>query len=514
MSKIVTPFDAISIKNSNSSDTIFYNIVGNFIPPEWRTLTSSEGKVLSKSARQVLSLIVSRLQNDKILEGANDELNELQESYYYFEQLIGVCQKRIRQCLLELHDGGFIKLTLNTVVKHYVKCRNVPCIKLVKKFEPYKKNISTEPEKNFGLTENNFQQDNIIDISISKYKYRDKDIDIDKSNFVNKNLEISNKNDPAKTPTPPSEANSHSTDSGSSASAPPPASSNPISTLIDKAKKWCGGRKLSEFHPLTEEEAGILRLRSNREFNLSYMNKLLMKLAEQYPNNKFYNKKAVLNYMAKALTYELRQAPVVNNEGFRFKTDEATKARDEYLAEKEYSLGTSQKAQLERKIAAVFEPDIAEPLLRSCEFSKIASEAYQLKLTKNITLSDYVKTRLLQEIQAVYGQEIQRLEILPFTGNAPKQTAKTLSNGYIGLAGLNPNSIWYKVRQYLIAHYGEAVDKSWFSRLEAVEENNDSKQIKLKPETPFIGSWITGNYAQALRAACESYNFTFELVKA
>ncbi|WP_342270066.1 DnaA N-terminal domain-containing protein [Rickettsia endosymbiont of Orchestes rusci] len=239
-----------------------------------------------------------------------------------------------------------------------------------------------------------------------------------------------------------------------------------------------------------------------------------MRLAEKLPDNRFYGKKAVLNYMAMALLYEKRTVEVANNESFNFGLEAAVKNREEYLKKKEYSQETTPQAQLERKIAAVFEPDIAEPLLRSCEFSKIASEAYQLKLTKNITLSDYVKTRLLQEIQAVYGQEIQRLEILPFTGNAPKQTAKTLSNGYIGLAGLNPNSIWYKVRQYLIAHYGEAVDKSWFSRLEAVEENNDSKQIKLKPETPFIGSWITGNYAQALRAACESYNFTFELVRA
>ncbi|WP_341792624.1 MULTISPECIES: hypothetical protein [unclassified Rickettsia] len=477
MQKIVTPFPTSTTVN----DTIFYNLVGNFIPPEWRNLTSSDGKILSKTARQVLSLIVSQLQNDQISDGVNDEL---QESYYYFEQLLGVCQKRIRQCLLELRDGGFIKLTLNTVVKHYVKCRNVPCIKLAKNFEPYRKNLSAEPEKSFGFNGKILEADNIIDnsISINKSRY------LDESNFINKNLEINNKNNPAKTPTPPSEANSHSTGSGSSASAS--ASSNPISTLIDKAKEWCGGRKLSEFHPLTEEDGIWLRNKSGREFNLRYINNLLMRLAEKLPDNRFYGKKSVLNYMAMALLYEKRTVEVANNESFNFGLEAAVKKREEYLKKKEYSQETTPQAQLERKIAAVFEPDIAYPLLRSCEFSKIASEAYQLKLTKNITLSDYVKTRLLQEIQAVYGQEIQRLEVLPFTGNAPKQTAKTLSNSYIGLAGLNPNSIWYKVRQYLIAHYGEAIDKSWFSRLEAVEENNDSKQIKLKPETPFIGAWI------------------------
>ncbi|WP_341793349.1 hypothetical protein [Rickettsia endosymbiont of Ceutorhynchus obstrictus] len=106
MQKIVTPFPTSTTVN----DTIFYNLVGNFIPPEWRNLTSSDGKVLSKTARQVLSLIVSLLQNDQILERANDELNELQKSYYYFEQLLGVCQRRIRQCLLELRDGVLFNL--------------------------------------------------------------------------------------------------------------------------------------------------------------------------------------------------------------------------------------------------------------------------------------------------------------------------------------------------------------------------------------------------------------------
>ncbi|UCM85634.1 MAG: hypothetical protein LF885_06760 [Rickettsia endosymbiont of Culicoides impunctatus] len=45
-----------------NSDVIFYNIVGNFVPPEWRNLTNNCGKQLSKTSRQLLSLIVSRLQ--------------------------------------------------------------------------------------------------------------------------------------------------------------------------------------------------------------------------------------------------------------------------------------------------------------------------------------------------------------------------------------------------------------------------------------------------------------------
>ncbi|WP_341755281.1 hypothetical protein [Candidatus Tisiphia endosymbiont of Ptychoptera albimana] len=45
-----------------NQDIIFYNIVGNFVPPEWRNLTNNCGKQLSKTSRQLLSLIVSRLQ--------------------------------------------------------------------------------------------------------------------------------------------------------------------------------------------------------------------------------------------------------------------------------------------------------------------------------------------------------------------------------------------------------------------------------------------------------------------
>lgn len=69
---------------------------------------------MSKIARQILSLIVSRSQSDKFFTAENDKSienakeYELQETYYYFEQLIGGCQKRIRQCLEELEKGGYI----------------------------------------------------------------------------------------------------------------------------------------------------------------------------------------------------------------------------------------------------------------------------------------------------------------------------------------------------------------------------------------------------------------------
>ncbi|MCC8371211.1 MAG: hypothetical protein LN568_00320 [Rickettsia endosymbiont of Pseudomimeciton antennatum] len=83
-------------------DIIFYNFVGNFIPPEWQNLTNNCGKKLSKTSRQLLSLIVSRMKTDNY-----DNTQELQESYHFFEKELEVCQSRVKQCLRELQTSGF-----------------------------------------------------------------------------------------------------------------------------------------------------------------------------------------------------------------------------------------------------------------------------------------------------------------------------------------------------------------------------------------------------------------------
>ncbi|WP_341764348.1 hypothetical protein [Candidatus Tisiphia endosymbiont of Beris chalybata] len=164
MQQIVNFPSTPHISTDSNNDAIFYNFVGNFVPPEWRDLQGSGGKDLSKTARQLLSLIVFRLQ---ICHNSGSHLqeDELQESYHFFEQSLGVCQRRIRQCMLELQNGSFIHLYNATVIKQHIKCRNTPCIKLAKNFQPYPKKISHEAEKSFGLTRKKFQAHNIIDIN-------------------------------------------------------------------------------------------------------------------------------------------------------------------------------------------------------------------------------------------------------------------------------------------------------------------------------------------------------------
>jgi chromosomal replication initiation ATPase DnaA len=53
--------------------------------------------------------------------------------------------------------------------------------------------------------------------------------------------------------------------------------------------------------------------------------------------------------------------------------------------------------------------------------------------------------------------------------------------------------IWGRVRKSLISIYGEATDRNWFSKLEAVE-NLEKNEVKLKAPNNFIKDWINQNY--------------------
>ncbi|BFD46065.1 MAG: hypothetical protein DMENIID0002_07110 [Rickettsia endosymbiont of Sergentomyia squamirostris] len=213
--------------------------------------------------------------------------------------------------------------------------------------------------------------------------------------------------------------------------------------IASKVKGWGLPQKLEEFHPLTEDDAFLLRIRSDHDFNLNFINKLMMRLSKQRPNNDFFNKQAVLSYMTSALIHEKRLPSLVNNESFNF--------------------------------------------------------------------MEYEKTKLLRQVQELYGNKIQQLEII---SKKTTTTADKSQSNYLGLSQLNPQSIWYKVRKYLLELHGEFIDKSWFSQLEAVEEDMTCKKIILKPATTFIGDWIKHNYGRDMLDACKSHNFTFEFIQA
>ncbi len=504
------------------NNTIFYNFVGNFVPPEWRDLKNSCGKALSKTARQLLSLIVFRLQ---VYYNNCHKLHEeeLQESYHFFEQSLGVCQRRIRQCMLELQEGGFISLYNATIIKQHIKCRNTPCIKLAKNFQPYPKKISHEAKKTFGLTRKKFQVDNIIDIDNKSNISRSSESDFLKmSSDENKQLEEVQGEMVANTAKTLDENVVEST-----------AVSEEINKIVkenelgvtDGANQnnaagnsnngWFRRKSLRDFHPLTDDDADLLQLRSNREFNLNFINKLLLKLAQQYPNHHFYSKKVVMNYMVKALQHELRECTKVNNSNFQFKSNDPEKLKEQYLEKIERSQNTSKQAQLKRKIAGIFEPNTAYQLLTSAEFSQIADDQYQIKLLKDILLSEHLQNKILEQIRAVYGNKIKQLQVIPFKSvMAVKQEDNTKGGDKAYLLELNSDSIWCKVRKSLIERHGKNMDSSVFSKLAVIEEENINNKITLKPTTPFIDYWVKQRHMEDLRTAFQAQNFTFELLAA
>ncbi|ALN41251.1 hypothetical protein ASQ44_03810 [Rickettsia rhipicephali] len=549
---------------SNNNSTIFYHFVGNFVPPEWRNLSSANGKVLSKTARQLLSLIVFRLQIYH-----NNSLDELQETYNFFEQSLGLCQERVRQCLLELQKAGFIVLRKATIVKYGIKCRNVPCIKLARIFQPHSQKISTEDEKILDSTQKNFganpkeflpQPQKSLDHSI--YIDNNKDIsnksrstkseifqneqnqvdanEIDNNQQlpqqkIEQNLQFEQKlsdesqvidNTRAFTENPmrdalPLSATLQKVVQQVSQQRQPVVESNcsNISSIpvVNRKNSWFKRKRLADFYPLTQEDADLLQIKSNREFNLNFINKLLLKLAGEYSNHHFGHKKVLLNYMAKALSNELRETTKANSRNFQFKSTDENKTKEQYLQKIESSTDTSRQAQLKRKISSVFDTDTAYQLLTSCTFGKVLEEQFQVKLLKDISLSEHVKTKILQQVQIVYGNKITKLQIMPCKQSIPAiQGNNTKDENYVYLLELanqlNPDSLWYKARKFLIERYNKHVDITTFSKLIVVQEDNINKKVTLKPISAFYDYYIRDRHMQDLEIAFQAQNCSLELI--
>ncbi len=103
--------------------------------------------------------------------------------------------------------------------------------------------------------------------------------------------------------------------------------------------------------------------------------------------------------MTKALVHEFRESSKVNQGNFHFKSNEPEKLKEQYLEKIERKLDTSKQAQLKRKIAGVFEANTAYELLTSCEFKGEEQDQYQLKLLKDIALSEHIKTKIFVEVK-------------------------------------------------------------------------------------------------------------------
>lgn len=278
--------------------------------------------------------------------------------------------------------------------------------------------------------------------------------------------------------------------------------------IIKTAKKWVKNltrKPIASFHPLTEEDAESLRLSSSREFNLHFINQLILRLADKYPNHGFYTKKLFLKYMVSVLTNEMRQAVNVNNEGFRFKATSEEGVAEEYLAYIEDTCGNKASNQIRKKIAASFEPIVAYKILTSCYFpEEVLEDKYEIKQHTSFELSEFQHERLFSQVLAVFGDKLKAIKMTKHTKPQQDLTAKATQ-----AVSLNTETLWGRIRDNLIKHYGEAIDKSWFSRLETTEDAN-SRSLILKGAS-FLTDYVKTNYSHVIERLCreENYNLKF-----
>ena len=139
-------------------------------------------------------------------------------------------------------------------------------------------------------------------------------------------------------------------------------------------------------------------------------------------------------------------------------------------------------------------------LLKAYISIAIEGDIAKIYLHKAVQLSQRELEQVLSQVKATHEKfengeynPIQKIEfIMQNVANKNKSSDKTKQN----MQQL-PNTLWGRVRSSLIGIYGEAIDTSWFSKLEATEDKKE-KEINLKASSEFIKDWIERNYEQAI----------------
>ena len=217
-----------------------------------------------------------------------------------------------------------------------------------------------------------------------------------------------------------------------------------------------------------------------------------------------------MNYMAKALTYELRDAVKTSNDSFRIRAnisnDEILKQQQEaFLSRIEESTDTTTAAQLSRKLASILAPDLAYEFLLAAKFPPHeTSSALKINLQKSIDLSEMQYRLILEQAQSVYGPSINSLEFIVKNQESP---GMNISN--VILPDANNQKllgVWGRIRMGLIRTCGEAIDRNWFSKLK-VNVDEERGEIKLQAPTLFIRDWIQQNYQHLLEKFSNQENY-------
>jgi len=272
------------------------------------------------------------------------------------------------------------------------------------------------------------------------------------------------------------------------------------------------GFSLASFYPLSQPDTAKLKQLCGREFSGNAINEILLNMSKRLTDRLFKSKKAFMNYMAKALTYEKRDAVKISNETFRIRAniskDEIIKLRQEtFLNKIEESTDTSLGVQLSRKLASILSPDLAYDFLLAAKFPVyVTGKSFEINLQKSIDLSEVQYGLILEQVQSVYGSFISSLEFIVKNPAPPTLSVSSTTSSVSNNAPEMFPRVWGRIRTGLIKTCGEGIDRNWFSKLK-VNVNEQQKEIKLTAPNLFIRDWIQQNYQNLLEKFCNRENY-------
>ena len=472
---------------------------GNIIPNWWYSTILTTGGKADTMAIALLSELWF------LYRSTGQE--EHQKDYDYFCNKFNLSTYQIRESFIRLEALDLMKRSIGSIIVQGRKFSNILFVtlnvkKLLEMSPSYLQAGSNDDDNgNNQKGSDNKRQDSIfLDDRVGESK--DSDLEILDARMIKKNLE-----------------EDRSSESSFVSNSFLENQDSPISVVTYKQRF-----SLASFYPLTQSDIDKMQYLCGREFSGNTINEILQSLSIKLPNHSFPHKAAFIKYMGKALAYEMRDAVKISNESFKIKSNVTseeiiTQAREEFLNEIENSRDTSLKMQLSRKLAVILEPSIAYDFLMSASFvdktESLKTDSFKIILRKNLTLSQSERRLILTQVQSVYGDHINALNI---TSSQDVETTDTSFKQPQVLQKEDTKSfegVWGKIRQGLIDYYGSggnAMDNAWFSKLTA-NVDADNKKLTLKAPSKFIKDWVQSNYTHLIDKLCSLHSYSLEEVQ-
>jgi hypothetical protein len=275
---------------------------------------------------------------------------------------------------------------------------------------------------------------------------------------------------------------------------------------------------------LTDEMCSQIRARCGK----NYTDKAIREIAKSVSRSKkgakafFYHIKGFIAYLSKILTFEKRDPVKISGTNYYITANQTSdeqvmRKQEKYLTDIEYSLQVSPEWHLKKKLAAILERSKAYNFLTSYKSLETLEGRAVITLNSHIQLSELDKDLILKQIQATHEkiddagnyQPVESLEIItpgkPTALNASAQKDQVFPKR---------EGVWGEIRETFASYFGsegDAIDKSWTSKLEAkIEESSNT--IQLQAPSAFMRDWINSNYLSMIERASRENNVKLKAI--